>query len=338
MTNARELIESFQQTKTNDEIKSIIEKSHKDRYFEAEPIVAVGIGMLDTGIDAPDVEVILMARPTKSKILYVQMKGRVTRKCYETGKEYYKLVDFVDITRLEELITNDTPGVVDVDEKENEEELRKHGKGKPKETDIEIEKPEQEPQQMVILDVPVTLESTEVFAPDVLDDLKKQIEKQLQHIMSREALKERFVQAIMCWRYFKGEKPIDHSFLSTMGFDIHTLRDLYGETETTLEDFVSVAQGEADFALLRQRRKFEKWAQTKGFSKDKREFILMFCDFIKANPEITPEQILRSQWLDYYGGLTKVKALFGSFQVLHNFSKEAMSIINSEENPSAEDS
>jgi type I site-specific restriction endonuclease len=30
-------------------------------------IILVGVGMLDTGIDAPDVEVLLMARPTKSK-------------------------------------------------------------------------------------------------------------------------------------------------------------------------------------------------------------------------------------------------------------------------------
>ena len=72
------------------------------------PIILVGIGMLDTGIDAPDVEVLLMARPTKSKILYVQMKGRGTRKCKETGKDIYKLVDFVDISHLEPLITNET--------------------------------------------------------------------------------------------------------------------------------------------------------------------------------------------------------------------------------------
>lgn len=30
---------------------------------------------------------LVMARPTKSKVLYVQMKGRDTRKCEETSKE-----------------------------------------------------------------------------------------------------------------------------------------------------------------------------------------------------------------------------------------------------------
>ncbi len=332
---AGELIEKFQRTTPADELRRIIDKSHKDRYFEAEPIIAVGVGMLDTGIDAPDVEVLLMARPTKSKILYVQMKGRGTRKCEETGKDYYKLVDFVDITRVEEVVTNETPGVVDVDEREDEEELRKAGKVTGKGIK---EKREREPQQMVILDVPVTLESSEVFAPAILDDLKRQIETQLRHIVDRETLKERFSQTLLCWRYFKGNAPIDHAFLSTIGFDLHTLRDLYGETEATLEDFVAVAQGEADFPLLRQRREFEKWAQSKGLSKDKRELVLMLCDFIRANPEITPEQILRSQWLDYHGGLAKVKSLFSSFQVLLDLSKEAMSMINPEEVKDAKES
>lgn len=330
MPNARELIEKFQQITPSDEMKRIIKKAHKDKYFQVEPIVAVGIGMLDTGIDAPDIEILLMARPTKSKILYVQMKGRGTRKCSETDKEYYKLVDFVDITRMEELVTNETPGVVDVDEQEDEEELKKHIESEGEDIG-EKERPDREPQQMVILDVPVTLESSEVFAPAVLENLKRQIEKQLQHVVGHEALKERFGQTIMCWRYFKGEAPIDHTFLSTMGFDLHTLRDLYGETEATLEDFVSVAKGEADFGLLHQRRELEKWAQSKGLSKDKREFVLMLCDFMRANPEITPEQILRSQWLNYHGGLSKIKNLFGSFQALFDLSKEAMSITRGSE-------
>lgn len=275
-----------------------------------------------------------MARPTKSKILYVQMKGRGTRKCEETGKDFYKLVDFVDISRLEdtgEVITNETPGVVDVDEHEDEAELAKAGlKG---ETEgalpADNEETERQPQQMVILDMPVVLESSEVFAPAVLESLKRQIETQLHKVVTREGLKERFNQAVFSWRYFKAEAPIDHAFLSTMGFDLHTLRDVYGEPEATLEDFIAVARGEADFALLRQRQKLAKWAQEKGLSKDKREFVLMLCDFRRANPNLTAEQTLRSQWLDYQGGLAQVKALFGSLKNLIELSDDAMSILAS---------
>jgi hypothetical protein len=85
--------------------------------------------MLDTGIDAPDVEVLLMARPTKSKVLYVQMKGRGTRKCKETGKDFYKLVDFVDISRLEPVITNDTAGIEDEPIEQEQEEIIESERG-----------------------------------------------------------------------------------------------------------------------------------------------------------------------------------------------------------------
>ncbi|RLC07167.1 MAG: restriction endonuclease subunit R, partial [Deltaproteobacteria bacterium] len=86
MAGARELIEEFQKVTDAAERKAIIDQAHKDPDMAPRPIILVGVGMLDTGIDAPDVEVLLMARPTKSKVLYVQMKGRGTRKCKETGK------------------------------------------------------------------------------------------------------------------------------------------------------------------------------------------------------------------------------------------------------------
>jgi len=72
MPNAKDLISEFQ--RINGRIK-----------------VAVSIEMLSTGIDAEDIEVLLMARPTKSKVLYAQMKGRGARKCSETGKDKFIL-------------------------------------------------------------------------------------------------------------------------------------------------------------------------------------------------------------------------------------------------------
>jgi len=46
--------------------------------------------------------IVAIHNETKSKILYVQMKGRGTRKCEEAAKDFYKLVDFIDISRLED--------------------------------------------------------------------------------------------------------------------------------------------------------------------------------------------------------------------------------------------
>ena len=50
--------------------------------------------LLNEGWDCPDVEVLLMARPTLSKIIYMQQLGRGTRKA--PGKESLLVFDFVD--------------------------------------------------------------------------------------------------------------------------------------------------------------------------------------------------------------------------------------------------
>lgn len=325
MPSARELIEEFQKITAAEERKAIIEQAHKDPNMAPRPIVLVGVGMLDTGIDAPDAEVLLMARPTKSKVLYVQMKGRGTRKCRDTGKEFYKLVDFVDTSRLEPVVTNDTPGVVDEPVEQEEETLIQQERAETSEKQPSEEGPRTE-QQMVIADVSVHLVFSETISPAVLEELRRQVEDQLKGGMVRESLKHRFVQTLLCWRYFKGDAPPDHSFLATMGFDLSTLRDLYGEPEATLEDFISVAMGEADFDTLRRRRELEKWALGKNLNAAQREMVLMVLDFKRANPDITPEQLLRSHLLDQAGGLPRIKALFGGLDKLLALADEAMSL------------
>jgi len=281
----------------HNELKDARDKIEEFQRIGGDIKVAVGVGMLDTGIDAPDVEAILMARPTKSKILYVQMKGRGTRKCRETGKDFYKLVDFVDIARLEdgeEIVTNDTPGVTEEPIEQEEEVIIDRERGSGGEPPIGGEGETEPPE-------PVTLESSEVLAPAMLEDLRRQIEGQLRKVLSRDGLRERFVQTVYSWRYFKGGAPMDHSFLSTMGFDIHTLRDLYV---------------------------FERWALNKNLSREQRELVQMLCDFRHANPELTPEQLLRSQWLDGQGGVSRIKSTFGSLKELLALADDAMTILN----------
>ena len=327
MSGARERIEEFQKVTDAARRKAIINQAHQNPNMAPSPIVLVGVGMLDTGIDAPDVEVLLMARPTKSKILYVQMKGCGTRKCQETGKDIYKLVDFVDITRLEPAITNETPGIEDEPIEAEEEELisREHGEEAKGEAEKRGERGSE--QEMVIADVSVHLVFSETISPEVLEQLRRQVEAQLKTGVERESLKQRFAQTILCWRYFKADSQPDHAFLSTFGFDLASLRDLYGEPEATLEDFIAVATGETDFELLNQHREFEKWAQEKGLSKEQREMVLMICDFKRANPDLTVEQLLRSQWLDFTGGIPRIRSLFGNVQNYWKLGQEAMELL-----------
>jgi type I restriction enzyme R subunit len=328
MPGASGLIEEFQQVMDAGERKAVVDHAHKDPNMAPRPIVLVGVGMLDTGIDAPDVEVLLMARPTKSKILYVQMKGRGTRKCKETGKDFYKLVDFVDITRLEAVVTNDTPGIVDEPVEQEEEEIidRERGGKKDGAGAEDDEKQEGSEQEMVIADVPVHLVFSETISPAVLEELRRQVEAQLKGGLEREGLKQRFAQTIMCWRFFKVGSLPDHAFLATMGFDVPTLRDLYGEPEAMLENFIAVATAEADFDSLRLRREFEKWALEKKLSREQRELVLMVCEFKRANPDISPAQVLRSHLLDQAGGSVRVKALFGGMDKLIALADEALAL------------
>ncbi len=64
------------------------------KYSEGELRMLCACDILNEGWDCPDVEVLLMARPTLSKIVYMQQLGRGTRKA--AGKESLLVFDFVD--------------------------------------------------------------------------------------------------------------------------------------------------------------------------------------------------------------------------------------------------
>ncbi|MBE0542235.1 MAG: DEAD/DEAH box helicase family protein [Verrucomicrobia bacterium] len=68
----------------------------------AKPRVAVTVDLLSTGFDAPDVKVIVFARPIKSSILYKQMKGRGTRLCEDIDKRFFSIFDYSGASALED--------------------------------------------------------------------------------------------------------------------------------------------------------------------------------------------------------------------------------------------
>lgn len=55
--------------------------------------VLSNVGIATYGVDLPWLEVVQLARPTKSLALYLQMVGRGARPCKETGKTHYRLLD-----------------------------------------------------------------------------------------------------------------------------------------------------------------------------------------------------------------------------------------------------
>jgi type I restriction enzyme R subunit len=67
--------------------------------------------MLDTGFDCPEVVNLVMARFTRSAILYQQMRGRGTRKALHIKKSAFTLFDFVGVTDFH----GDDPDVLEGD-------------------------------------------------------------------------------------------------------------------------------------------------------------------------------------------------------------------------------
>lgn len=71
------------------------------QYEDGKLRVLTNVGVLTEGWDVPDTSVVMMARPTKSKGLYIQCVGRGLR--LAPGKEDCLLVDFADVAKKHRL-------------------------------------------------------------------------------------------------------------------------------------------------------------------------------------------------------------------------------------------
>ncbi len=83
------------------EMRSELRRDILRRYANHELQMLANVGVLTEGWDVPDTDIIMMARPTKSKGLYIQCVGRGLRTA--PGKKDCLLVDFVDIAKKHEL-------------------------------------------------------------------------------------------------------------------------------------------------------------------------------------------------------------------------------------------
>lgn len=97
--HAQQIAELFQEQGINAAIvsggmKQSERKEFQARFVKREIQVLCACDLLNEGWDCPEIEVLFMARPTMSKVLYTQQLGRGMR-LYE-GKESLMVFDFVD--------------------------------------------------------------------------------------------------------------------------------------------------------------------------------------------------------------------------------------------------
>ncbi|UCE66037.1 MAG: DEAD/DEAH box helicase family protein [Candidatus Zixiibacteriota bacterium] len=88
-----------------------------DKYKKRELRTLVSVNMIVEGFDAPNIEIIMDAKPTCSQGRYVQMYGRGGRLCPEIGKTTFTIFDYAGNVGRH--------GPIDIVEPEKEEEERK---------------------------------------------------------------------------------------------------------------------------------------------------------------------------------------------------------------------
>lgn len=86
--------------------------------------VVCNCGVLTTGFDEPSIDCVIIARPTTSHTLYVQMAGRGTRKA--PGKTDLLIMDVVGATRRHDLVSR-----VDLGDGQEEPKPKKKGEAEP---------------------------------------------------------------------------------------------------------------------------------------------------------------------------------------------------------------
>ncbi|WP_246167942.1 EcoAI/FtnUII family type I restriction enzme subunit R [Thermosulfurimonas marina] len=84
-----------------DEEPNAIELAQKMADPESQtPVIAVTVDLLSTGVDIPPVKNIVFMKPIASKVLFKQIMGRGSRISEDTDKFYFRILDFVNATRL----------------------------------------------------------------------------------------------------------------------------------------------------------------------------------------------------------------------------------------------
>lgn len=289
---------------------------------EEFPYVAVSVGMLDVGFDAPKVENLLMIRPTKSPTLYQQMRGRGSRLCPEIGKRSFRMYDFVGVTRA----FND-------DSFNPHSEVASHRKGIPwgteavELTEEELQDPEVKNRTFVRvpeaapenIDLVVRREYVEVGPKGEkidVDDYQKEWEAQVQSLIEKEPLLQKIRS---------GDELTDEEVIALAEklnspefyFNEANLRAAYRYPEGTLSEFVRAALDLQELPSPERSREtrindlFEAWLLEKNFASEQAKVLRMLKSQYLANKEIADASIFNRPLFRQLGGLSNVLRLFG---------------------------
>ncbi len=141
---------------SSESIDSTIDKDARKQVFDDFKSnkfkVLVNVNICSIGLDIPSVDCIVLARPTKSKMLYVQQLGRGLRLSPETEKVNCVVIDIVDNVNKFNLVN--CKSIFDVEDGETplEAKIRKQYEQEEKEREIEEQRRIEEEQERLRLE------------------------------------------------------------------------------------------------------------------------------------------------------------------------------------------
>jgi len=288
--------------------------------------VAVSVGMLDCGFDAPKVENILMIRPTKSPILYQQMRGRGSRLSPVINKVSFRTYDFVGVTRdfndesfnpYSEILEHrkgipwgTEPEELTKEEREIPENIKK----------IFVQVPEEAPENIDMIvkreHVEVGLKGEKVDVADYQSQWETEVQKLskidplIQKIKSGKELDDEEIQKL-------AEKLNSPEFY----FNEVNLRTAYHYPEGILSEFVKAALKLYKLPTEEQLQEkkidnlFEAWLVEGNFSSQQAKILRMIKSQYLANKEKPDISIFNQPLFSQFGGLPAILKLFGEKEI-----------------------
>jgi len=283
------------------------------------PVIAVSVGMLDTGFDAPVVENLVMIRPTKSAILYQQMRGRGSRLSTKIGKTSFRIYDFVGNSEhfndesynpyeQPQVRLRRGPAVAEPDEEKEEsfkQELLKRrefvqvAEGGHQDIDKIIER--------AVIEVGPEGEKVDVrdYKTEWEEDIKKWVQKAdplILKVKNNEALTEEEMRGL-------SEKLNSPEFY----FNEANLRLAYDQPDGTLSEFIKVALGQYAFPTKEERvgKAFDAWIIQNNFEPAQVSLLRMIKNQYVAGAQIDVG-IFNKPPFSQQGGLDRALKIFGS--------------------------
>jgi len=290
------------------------------RRFKLEefPMIAVSVGMMDTGIDAPMVENLIMVRPTRSPILYQQMRGRGSRLDQKINKKSFRIYDFAGVTKYFN------------DESYNPySEIAKAKAGVPWGTEVkdfveqELEMPagfvqvaETAPEN---IDVIIKRAYVEVGAEGEKidsDDYQMAWERQIQELAKAEPLVKKVKEG---QELSSDESMVLAEKLNSPKyyFNEANLREAYHYPPGTLNEFVKTALGiqelptEAQLYDERISELFEAWLIDKQFEPEQTKILRLVRSQYIARRTPIEISIFNEPIFQQQGGLNQILRIFG---------------------------